>query len=143
MIEEEGRIIEVKGETAFIKAERTTSCDKCMAKEVCTGLTETSMLIEALNPVNAKAGDHVIFNVGAATVVKAGVLLYLFPLIGFISGIVAGQLTADRVFPGRNPDIVSAIFGFIFLALTAAGVHLYGRRAQKSRTYMPTVVRIV
>lgn len=135
-------MVEAKGPTALIKAQRTTSCDSCASKKVCHGVTETDMVIEVLNPVNAKAGDEVVFTVGAATVLKAGVFAYLVPLIGFIAGVVIGQMAAEKVFPGRDADLVSAALGFAFLAVTFFGIYLYGKKAKKG-SYMPTIVKIV
>src|SRR3989304_10558065 len=98
MIEEYGPGVEAKEKTALVKAKRTTSCDSCVSKSLCTGVAETDMLIEAQNPLNARAGDHVVFMVGAGSVIKAGVLFYLFSLLGFFSG---GVLRA--VFCQKNP----------------------------------------
>ena len=143
MIEEYGTVVEAKEKTALIKAKRTTSCDSCVSKSLCTGVAETDMLIEAQNPLNARAGDHVVFMVGAGSVIKAGMLFYLFPLLGFIAGVVLGQVFAEKIPLKWDSDIISALAGFFFLALTYGGISLYGRHAEKKRTYMPTIVRIV
>jgi sigma-E factor negative regulatory protein RseC len=143
MIEEEGTVMEVKGETAVIKAQRTTSCESCMSKDICHSLTETDMVIEAENPAGAKVGDRVIFTVGVATLLKAGVLFYLFPLLGFISGIVLGQVLASTIAPGLNPDLLSAAMGFFILILTFLGLRLYGKRAENNKALRPRVLKVV
>ena len=70
MIEEEGIVLELKDGIAIVKAQRTTSCDKCATKSVCHGVSETDMVVEALNPINAKVGDRVHISIGAGTVIK-------------------------------------------------------------------------
>jgi sigma-E factor negative regulatory protein RseC len=143
MIEEEGTVLEVKGGAALIKAQRTTACESCFSKELCRSVTETEMLIEADNPAGAHVGDKVIFTVGAATLIKAGLLFYLLPLLGFIFGVVLGQLGAQTLAPGMNPDLVSAGLGFFFLVVALLGIRLYGRRAETNKTMRPRVVRVV
>lgn len=152
MIEEQGEVMEVKGGAALIKAQRTTSCEKCISKDLCRSVTETDMLVEADNPAGARVGDKVIFTVGAATLLKAGVLFYLFPLIGFIFGVVLGQLTAATLTTlpplapftqGWDPDLISAALGFFFLFLTLLGLRAYGRRAETNRQMRPKIVKVV
>lgn len=143
MIEEEGVILEIKDGTAIVRAQRTTNCDKCATKAVCHGVSETDMLVEALNPVNAKVGDRVYISIGAGTVIKAGALIYLFPLIAFIFGAVVAQAWSERVVPHWNKDFVSAGAGFIFLVLTYAALSFYGNTAKTKKSYMPVILRVV
>ncbi|MCK4738977.1 MAG: SoxR reducing system RseC family protein [Deltaproteobacteria bacterium] len=142
MIEEQGIVIEVKGKTAVIKAKRTDECEQCASKSVCKGEND-DMFIEALNSENAKVGENVIFAVGAGTIIKAGVLVYLFPLIGFIIGIMLGQVFGKSIIPALNKDITSVIFGGIVMALTFLGVTYYSILAQKKDNYMPIIVKII
>lgn len=143
MIEEEGTVLELRGEAAIIKARRTTTCESCISKDLCKSLTETEMVVEADNPAGARVGDKVVFTIGAATLLKAGVLFYLLPLIAFITGVVTGQVLIPSVLPGKNPDLASAAFGFLFLALTLVGLRLYGRNAEKKSKLRPRVLRVV
>ena len=143
MIEEEGTVIELRQDSALIKAERTTACDSCSSKSRCQTLSDTDAVVEALNTVGARSGDHVVFTVGAGTILKAGVLLYLFPLIGFIAGVVAGQ-AASGFFPASwNKDLVSAVFGFALLSVVYLALSFYSRAAQTKSAYMPTIVRVI
>jgi sigma-E factor negative regulatory protein RseC len=145
MIEEEGTVMEVKGNAVLIKAERTTSCESCMSKDFCHSLTETDMVLEADNEAGANVGDRVIFTVGAATLLKAGVLIYLIPLIGFIFGVVLGQAFAPPAFGGRGgaADLISAALGFFFLFVTLLWLRRYAKRAEKNRAFRPRVVKVV
>lgn len=141
--------MEVKGGAALVKAQRTTSCESCISKDLCRSVTETDMLVEAENPAGARVGDKVIFTVGAATLLKAGVLFYLLPLLGFIFGVVLGQLTATTLATlapftsGWDPDLISAALGFFFLVLTLLGLRVYGRRAETNRQMRPRIVKVV
>ncbi len=142
MTEERGVVIQCKGALAVIRAERTTACDSCASKDVCVSGKGGEMLIEALNTAGAKAGDRVVFTVGSASVLKAGLLLYLVPVLSFIFGAVAGRIAAGKIFPGQNADLVSGLLGAAFLAGAFIAVKLYGRYVEKDDAYRPHVLRV-
>ncbi len=141
-MEETGTVIEVREDTVLIRTEKKSACESCASRELCHSVTEKDVILEALNPVGAKKGDRVVFAVGATTLVKAGLLVYLFPLAGFIAGVVVGQFMGDAL-PAVDKDILSAFLGFGLMALVFVGVNLYSRRREKLKEYMPQVTRIV
>lgn len=146
MIEERGIIIAISGaETATIKAKRSEVCEGCGTKDLCHDPEDDeSTRLEALNPIGAKVGDEVGFTVGTATVIKAGILIYLFPLIGFIIGVVIVQALAGVLLPdGWNADLVSAILGLILLALTYLVISIYSKRSEKDSSTMPKITAIL
>ncbi len=141
-MEETGTVIEVREDTVLIRTEKKSACESCVSRDVCHSVGEKEVVLEALNPVGAKKGDRVVFTVGATTLVKAGLLVYLLPLGGFIAGVVAGQLLADAI-PAVDRDILSALLGFGLMALVFVGINLYSRRREKLKEYMPRVVRVI
>lgn len=143
MVEEQGTVVECKGALAMIRAQRTSSCDSCASKKACAGGSAFDMLLEADNSVGAKAGDRVVFTAAGGSVLKAGVVLYLVPVLFFIGGIVLGQAVGKAVFPGQNQDLVSGVFGVAFLALAFFGIKLYGKILEKNRSYRPRILRVV
>jgi sigma-E factor negative regulatory protein RseC len=146
MIEEQGVIIETRNDIAFISTERGSECDSCGSKTLCKpggDGPDKTMIVEARNPIGAVVGERVLFTVGAATVLRAGMMLYLVPLLSFIAGVVVGQVLGPKVLPGSNLDLVSAVLGFLFLALSFGGLRIYGKRASTDETYRPTIVRVV
>src|SRR3989337_2681180 len=118
-MEEHGIVIRKDGQRAIIRAERTGACDSCSSRKSCgqTG-SETEMLIEADDPVGVKAGDKVVFAVAAGSILKAGMLLYLFPILSFIAGDFLDEALFSGMLPGYNPDLVA---GGSRGALLAAG----------------------
>ena len=143
MIEEEGIIIQVKGKTAVIKAERTSSCDSCSSRDTCVAGSGKEMLIEADNPVDAKPGERVIFTIGRGSVIKAGLILYLVPVVSLIIGAVLGATVGKAYFPSQNPDLVSGVTALIFLALTFIGLKAYSKAIEKRRDFRPHVLKVV
>ena len=142
-MEEHGIVIRKEGERAIIRAERTGACESCSSKKSCaqTG-SETEMLIEADDPVGVKAGDKVVFAVSAGSVLKAGVLLYLFPILSFIAGVVLGQAVLSGMLPGYNPDLVAGVSGLALLALAFIGLKVFSTLSERSRSMRPQVLRV-
>lgn len=145
MIEEQGVVIETRSDIAFISTERGSECDSCGSKSLCKpGEGEDmTMVVEAFNQVEAKVGERVVFTVGAATVLRAGMMLYLVPLLSFIAGVVVGQVFGSKLLPDTNIDLVSAVLGFVFVVISFVGLRIYGKRVETDNTYRPTVVRVI
>jgi len=62
-------------------------CHKCSG----CGAQEQSMLLWAQNPIGAQVGDRVILEAKTGPVLAAAAVLYLVPLILFISGYLLGE----------------------------------------------------
>ena len=141
-MEETGVVIDVKGDTVLIRTEKKSACDSCASKDVCHSVSEKDVVLEALNPVGARKGDRVVFTVHTTTLVKAGLLVYLFPLVAFIAGVVVGQLFGDSL-GWADRDILSAFLGFGLMAVVFVVLNLYSRKRERMKEYMPQVVRIL
>lgn len=141
-MEEHGVVVQKKQSIAVIRAERTTSCDSCASKKSChSGATSGGeILIEAEDMVGAKVGDRVVFSVSAGSVLKAGVLVYLVPVLSFIAGVVLGQAFLTGLIPGYNADLVAGATGLAFLALAFLGLKGYGKFSERSMR--PRVLRV-
>lgn len=141
-MEERGVVVQLKDGNALIRAERSSACENCASKKSCsTGGAGNEMFIEAANPVNARVGDRVIFAVGAGSVLKAGVLLYLVPVISFIAGVVLGQLASPR-FPDVNPDLIAGVTGAVFLLAAFMGLKIYSSKIDNKKSFRPQVLRV-
>jgi len=142
-MEEHGVIIECKGLTALVKTRRGTSCDSCQSKKACKPVEQDSSVMEVENTIGAKVGQDVIFTVGAGSVIKAGVLFYLVPVLSFIAGVVIGQSVLTRFLPGVNPDLVSGLFGAFLLIASFIGLKLYNRRLSRDNAFRARILRVV
>jgi len=142
-MEEHGIVIRKDGQRAIIRAERTGACESCSSRKSCgqTG-SETEMLIEADDPVGVKAGDKVVFAVAAGSILKAGMLLYLFPILSFIAGVVLGQALFSGLMPGYNPDLVAGVTGVVFLAAAFIGLKVFSILSERGRSMRPQVLRV-
>ncbi len=101
------------------------------------------MLMEVDNTIGAEVGQDVIFTVGAGSVIKAGVLFYLVPVLSFIAGVVIGQAVLAGLLPNVNPDLVSGLFGAFLLIASFVGLKLYNRRLSKDSAFRARILRVV
>jgi len=142
-MEEHGIIIECRGATALVKTRRGTSCDSCKSKKACKPVAQDDLLIEVDNTIGAEVGQNVVFTVGAGSVIKAGVLFYLVPVLSFIAGVVIGQAVLAGLFPTTNPDLVSGLFGAFLLVASFVGLKLYNRRFSRDTAFRARILRVV
>jgi len=145
MMEEQGIVIKLTGASALIKTRQSSACEGCASKKSCSsgqGAADEAF-IEADNPIGAKVGDNVVFAIGTGSVLKAGALLYLVPILSFILGVVIGQSgVVTAILPGQNPDLLSGVLGAAFLALAFIGLKVYSAFLDKNKSFRPKVLRV-
>ncbi|MCP4130713.1 MAG: SoxR reducing system RseC family protein [bacterium] len=138
---EQGIIIEEKNSTVLVEAEPQGSCSTCAIKGHCMmGTVDKKRTIWIENTIGAKKGDPVSFRIEARGVVLASSLLYLFPVILLMLGLVSGYLLYDRISMER--DLASALFGFAGLILAFIIIKLISGITQKKQMFAPTLVEI-
>lgn len=142
-MEEHGVIVECKGATALVKTRRGTSCESCKSKKECKPVEQDDMLLEVENTIGAEVGQNVVFTVGAGSILKAGVLFYLVPVLSFIAGVVLGQAVLAGFFPNVNADLVSGLFGAFLLIASFIGLKLYNRHLSKDNAFRARILRVV
>ncbi|MCP3676596.1 MAG: SoxR reducing system RseC family protein, partial [Deltaproteobacteria bacterium] len=100
------------------------------------------MIVEADNPVHAKRGDKVLLAIGAETTIRAGLILYVIPLLSFLLGILAGDAFLPPLFPNYGPELVAAATGALLLILALIGLRIYGNLADTTG-HKPRIERVV
>ena len=69
MIEEQGEVVEVQGEFAWIESERTTTCGSCAVRKGCGTsaiakvLGQRRVRLRVLNRIDARVGDRVVIGI--------------------------------------------------------------------------------
>ena len=115
--------------TAQVACLRQSACSGDCHKCSGCGAVEQTMIFTARNPICAKPGDMV--NVEAATgpVLKAAALLYMLPLVLFISGYLVGMQWQ-----------LGGLFGALAFTLSIAIIIVYDRLVMKKRNTVYTIV---
>jgi len=139
---EEGIVIDVKGEIARIKTQKTGACESCSVQSSChTFGGGKDMEVDAINVAGARIGDRVVMGFETGSLVKASFLLYLLPILSMMAGGFLGQEVAPVL--GFNPAGLSVGAAFLFLGLSFLFVKDKGHRMGRKESYKPKIIRIL
>jgi sigma-E factor negative regulatory protein RseC len=146
MIEEQGQVVEVQGEFAWIEGERTTTCGSCAVRKGCGTSAIAKLLgqrrvrLRALNRIDAHVGDHVVIGIAESGLLRGSLAVYAVPLLGLFAGALAGQLLGGALFasPSDLLAIAGAIGGFV---AALAWLKRFSRHNEKDAAYQPVVLR--
>lgn len=146
MIEEQGQIVEVQGEFAWIESERSTTCGSCAVRKGCGTsaiakvLGQRRVRLRVLNRIHAHVGDQVVIGIAESGLLRGSLAVYAVPLLGLFAGALAGQLLGSAVFALSSDllAIAGAIGGFV---AALAWLKRFSRNSEKDAAYQPVVLR--
>ena len=142
MATEEGIVIKIDSETAWVKTTKTSACKACAARSSCHSLGGgKEMEVEVINRAGAKVGQKVVLSFDTSPLLKATFLLYVFPIITMLVGALIGQKMAISL--NFDTSMLSAIMGFSFFGLTLLFVRSKGNKLAKKDEYQPKIIRII
>ena len=141
IVEEVGIIKNIDGMTATVSIPRKSACEGCSFSACKAG--EEGMLIEALNPVNARVGQKVRIVMKPYTYLKGSAIVYGIPAIALVSGAVLGKEVLSRYFVRTDPDILSAITGFIAFALSFLLIKVWSKKTAEKEDIKPVIEEIL
>ncbi len=145
MIEEQGRVIDVRDGYVWVETQRRSSCDKCSANTGCGTSVLSKVLgqrrtrVRALDPLGAKTGDDVVIGIEDAMLLRSSLAAYLVPLLGLMLGAVCGGALASRL--GISNEIGSILCALAGLAAAIVWLTYHSRRTAHDRRYQPVVLR--
>lgn len=113
---ENGEVVEIRGDTAFVKFRRSAACGRCRACGMLSNQNE--IVVEMPNDLDAATGDFVSVQIKMKKALKASVIAYVFPLIMLFLGVFAGWLLSDVLGLFENADITMALCAIIFVILS-------------------------
>ena len=142
MATEEGMVIKTGPATARIKTTRSGACESCASRGACSTIGGgQEMEVEALNPVGAREGDHVVINFESSALLKISFLLYVFPVICMLVGALLGHWLGLTL--GLSGSAVSVISAVLFFLLAFLIIKFRGDKLAQKDGYRPKVVRIL
>lgn len=141
MIEETGTVKSINGIMALVDIPRKSACEGCTAG-TCRP-EEKTMEIEAVNQAGAVAGQKVRIAIKPYTYMKGSMLVYGVPAVALVLGAVFGKEVMGRLFVTRDPDILSAIFGFGALLVSFVVVKILTNVAGKKIESKPVIEEIL
>ncbi len=143
-MEEEGVIVGFKNGRALVKTERSASCQSCKSIELCQPSTEDKQnVVEVENSLGACKGDKVVITIEARELLKTSMMVYLFPLILFICGVLLGGVVGESLFPWINKEVFSIMLGVIMLIVAFRGLRTYGDKKKINNFTFPRITRVL
>ncbi len=115
--------------TAEVIRVRESACSGDCHKCAGCGAQQQTMLLTVQNAIGAKAGDLVIIESDTGPVLKAAAMLYVLPLVLFLTGYLLGEHLWAQ----------GPVVGVVGIVLGLALVKLYDRHLQKQKDPVYTI----
>lgn len=142
MAVEKGIIKEIKGSMVQIEVEHGSGCSSCHVKSACMmGSNSKMRSIWIENNINADIGDSVAFNIEEKGVILSSLILYLFPVIFLITGVVISNIYSDSF--KIEKDLASAFGGFIGFIFAFIIIKILSPVLKKNKIFTPILIETI
>lgn len=133
-MQQTGLVISREKGWALLEIIRPSACKGCgMCKP-----SDNAKRVKAICDMEVAKGDFVVVEMKDGDVLKAAMVAYGVPLLGFLAGIVTGNGFAGYFKLQEKADAFAAAGGFLFLFLAYLGVRKYDLGLD-SRKFAPVV----
>lgn len=134
-----GQVIELlDNDTAKIQIIRHSACSKCHA---CSFGNERLIFIDAINSIKAQKGEIVEIELPGSSFMIATVVVYLIPLMGFVTGIFLGKITA-RLYNFKFEDLFSVLIGILLMMVVYFIANSLNTRINSRKISAPNIIGI-
>lgn len=134
--ENEGVVIEVSGDMARVKSNRHGDCKNCGA---CPG--DNATVLDVQNPLGAKPGQRVSFEIKETNMLKAAFIVYIMPLIAIFLGTIAGTWLGEKT--GQSIRMFQIGGGILAFILSIIYVKIFDKSTQSNKKMIPIITRIL
>ena len=141
MITEQGVVEEVVQQKAVVRIQKGSSCASCESRGSCMVMADKTVMIEVDNELQADVGDRVELGMPSGSLMKLSLLVYFFPVIGFVAGAFIAAAWAESLH--MDSTTASLLGGFIAMAITFFVLKWLSRGAQDRGEYRPRMTRIL
>ncbi len=140
-----GVVLDTEGEHARLETSRRGVCDGCADHSSCAveGVVATgvSEVVTARNPVGARPGDRVEFDLPGHTELKLSFLVWVVPLCGVLAGAILGA-AAHPLLP-LDRDLATLLGSVLGIAVAFAVVIPIDRKARGSAALVPRILKVI
>ncbi|WP_022960996.1 SoxR reducing system RseC family protein [Halopseudomonas pelagia] len=143
MIEEQGRVLSLEPDAAWVETIRRNTCGSCQARAGCgqallqrLGAGARQGYIRVLRDRSLQVGDQVVIGLPENAIVHASLCMYLVPLIGLFGAAFLAEglgLAEPWVILAALTGLVSGFFG----------VRWYAWRQRSNPDMQPRILRIM
>lgn len=135
-----GIVTHVEGSSVTVQIDSHKGCESCGSKGHCGALFGGTTVLELHSDRQLSVGQQVEIGMRPAAVLTASTLLFLFPAVAFIIGIVAGYGIAPVY--GWSAQWTGFSAGIIAGALSYFVIRLLTPRLQRGGGYEPVITRV-
>jgi Positive regulator of sigma E activity len=134
--EVQGIVIEASGDIAKVKTNRHGDCKNCGA---CPG--DGATVLEVQNPLGAKPGQGVVFEIKEENMLKAAFVVYILPIIAIFLGAICGTWLATKF--GQPEKMFQIGGGIVAFILSVLYVKVFDRAVDRNNKLKPIITRIL
>ncbi|MFA5928906.1 MAG: SoxR reducing system RseC family protein [Candidatus Margulisiibacteriota bacterium] len=139
-MQEQGKVLKVEGNLAFIELEKRAACGYCHACDI----NPDKNILKIINDPKASAGKKVIVAIPDSNFLLIGTLVYIIPLFIFILAYLLGDGIA-RKFLAYSDQYILAGLAVAALALTIYYLLLryFDKVYRNNLQHKPKIVKIL
>ncbi len=131
-----GVVKEVDKKYAVVEMERQEMCGECHACDYITG--KKNCTLRCTREIECQVGDKVELKLEQTTFLKATYVMYGFPLIGLIIGVVLG-FGASKLFLAGSEDLWVLVGGLLGTVLPLLGIKRIEKQG-KFKKFLPRII---
>lgn len=145
MIEEFGRVVEVRDGAAAVASSGAAACGGCASQGGCGTASlarffqRRQRVLWVRNPVAAHPGDQVLVGLDEGALLRAAWVAYALPLAGLLLGAVLGEALADAA----AKELSALLFGLMGLIAGLALARRLSRGLARQPRYQAEILRVV
>jgi sigma-E factor negative regulatory protein RseC len=145
MIEEQGKVIDVRDDMALIEIQRKSVCQSCSLNKGCGTGVISSMIgnkrfrFSVYNSLNAEIGDNVTIGIEDDLLLKSSFAVYITPLLLMFVGAWSGIYIAS-LFSLASSEGLSVIFGILGLTVGFVWLNRYTKKIKNDDRYRPVLL---
>jgi len=140
-----GIVVETTGQSAQVSTARRGVCEGCSDRSSCSFENALGQdkpeIVTVQNPIAARPGQTVEFDLLGHTELKVSLLVWIVPLIGLMAGAALGASLHNRFLLSQDPaTLLGAAIGFIAAFVP---VMLIDRLAAGKTKYVPSILKVI
>ena len=136
MMEEQGTVVARKEGIAKVEIAQKEACSSCAARTVCNPGGTGKIYVDAANNLNADVGDTVKIEISSGISFAAGLLMFIFPIIFFVIGLVIFRMLTGSDGAGLGG-------GFAFLIISFFILKQINKKISGGKKFKPVIKQIV
>lgn len=128
-----GTVIQYEAGKVLVTIDQTEHCEGCAAAAHCGAMLSSDKPIEVASSKELAVGQKVEIGLMPGAILKASILLFIFPAVAFAIGIALGYWAADFI-EWADKQWTGFVFGLLLTAITYWGIRLATPRLEKKIT---------